>query len=74
MWKRRYVPELTNLIWTVNVLPYRVSQDVPVDVEQWGTVDCEIGRGRKTQSGLTTGWLAQAWRGFPDARGLSEGK
>ena len=74
MCKRRYVPELTNSIWTVNVLPYRVSQDVPVDVEQRGTVDRGIGCGRKTQPGPTTGWLAQARRGLPDARGLSEGK
>ena len=35
---------------TVNVLPYHVSQDVPVDVEQRGTMDCGIGHGRNNIS------------------------
>ena len=34
----------------MNVLPYHISQDVPVDMEQWGTMDCRIGHGHNNIS------------------------
>ena len=34
----------------MNVFPYHISQDIPVNVEQWGTMDCGIGHGHNNIS------------------------